>query len=316
MSAFKFSGLCTATHTPFHADGSLNLDAVGPQAAYLRGNGITSVFIGGTTGESSSLTAAERAALNDRWAVVGPEHGIDVIVHVGANCLTEAAQLAAHAERNRAKAVSMIAPSYFKPRTLGDLVASCAMVARQMASAAGFSHVVLYATNDGQRIYASDGNWFSDMFASLQSDLDKDDRASGEAHLLDVAGGMPLATVTADAKPRDPLNLVDGGRCWVKLSAPYHGSKTGAPRYEDAGATAMELIRAAPDATAAREQLMARAWPDLTVDDSNLRFHIAGLRKALDDGAGLLPAGQADGSWDVRALAPHDSAFAVLEKVG
>ena len=130
MPSFKFSGLCTATHTPFHADGSLKLEAVERQAAFLRGHGITSVFIGGTTGESSSLTAAERAALNDRWAVVGPAAGIDVIVHVGANCLTEAAQLAAHAEKNQAKAVSMIAPSYFKPRTLADLVASCAMVAK------------------------------------------------------------------------------------------------------------------------------------------------------------------------------------------
>jgi N-acetylneuraminate lyase len=130
MSAFKFTGLCTATHTPFHPDGSLNLAVVERQAAFLRSNGITSVFIGGTTGESSSLTAAERAELNDRWAVVGPAAGIDVVVHVGANCLTEAAQLAAHAEKNQAKAVSMIAPSYFKPRTLNDLVASCAMVAK------------------------------------------------------------------------------------------------------------------------------------------------------------------------------------------
>jgi N-acetylneuraminate lyase len=130
MSAFKFTGLCTATHTPFHADGSLNLAVVEKQAAFLRGKGITSVFIGGTTGESSSLTAAERAALNDRWAAVGPASGIDVIVHVGANCLTEAAQLAAHAEKNQAKAVSMIAPSYFKPRKMADLVASCAMVAK------------------------------------------------------------------------------------------------------------------------------------------------------------------------------------------
>ena len=130
MSAFKFTGLCTATHTPFHADGSLNLAVVEKQAAFLRSHGITSVFIGGTTAESSSLTAAERAALNDRWADVGPATGIDVIVHVGANCLTEAAQLAAHAEKNSAKAVSMIAPSYFKPRTLADLVASCAMVAK------------------------------------------------------------------------------------------------------------------------------------------------------------------------------------------
>jgi len=130
MPSFKFSGLCTATHTPFHADGSLNLSVIEKQAAFLRSKGITSVFIGGTTGESSSLTAAERAALNDSWAVIGPAHGIDVIVHVGANCLTEAAQLAAHAERNQAKAVSMIAPSYFKPRTMADLVASCAMVAK------------------------------------------------------------------------------------------------------------------------------------------------------------------------------------------
>ena len=130
MSAFKFTGLCTATHTPFPRDGSLNLAVVERQAAFLRSHGITSVFIGGTTGESSSLTAAERAELNDRWAVVGPATGIDVVVHVGANCLTEAAQLAAHAEKNQAKAVSMIAPSYFKPRTLNDLVASCAMVAK------------------------------------------------------------------------------------------------------------------------------------------------------------------------------------------
>jgi N-acetylneuraminate lyase len=130
MSAFKFTGLCTATHTPFHPDGSLNLAVVERQAAFLRSHGITSVFIGGTTGESSSLTAAERAELNDRWAVVGPAAGIDVVVHVGANCLTEAAQLAAHAEKNQAEAVSMIAPSYFKPRTLNDLVASCAMVAK------------------------------------------------------------------------------------------------------------------------------------------------------------------------------------------
>ena len=45
MSAFKFTGLCTATHTPFHADGSMNLAVVEQQAAFLRSHGITSVFI-------------------------------------------------------------------------------------------------------------------------------------------------------------------------------------------------------------------------------------------------------------------------------
>ena len=34
----------------------------------------------------------------------------------------------------------------------------------------------------------------------------------GEAHLLDVDGGPPLASAMADADPRNPLNLFDGGR--------------------------------------------------------------------------------------------------------
>ncbi len=93
-----------------------------------------------------------------------------------------------------------------------DGAASCAMVARQLASGQGFSHVILYATQDGQRRYESDGSWFSDMFSSLQADVDKDDRATGEAHLLDVSGGSALISVSTDAKPRDPLNLFDGGR--------------------------------------------------------------------------------------------------------
>jgi DNA-binding winged helix-turn-helix (wHTH) protein len=29
---------------------------------------------------------------------------------------------------------------------------------------------------------------------------------------------------------------------------------------------------------------MARVWPDVTVDEGNLRFHIAALRRALEDG--------------------------------
>ncbi|MEY4797724.1 MAG: hypothetical protein RI978_25, partial [Verrucomicrobiota bacterium] len=50
MSAFKFHGLCPATHTPFHADGSLNLAVVERQAEHLLARKIDRVFIGGTTG--------------------------------------------------------------------------------------------------------------------------------------------------------------------------------------------------------------------------------------------------------------------------
>jgi predicted ATPase/DNA-binding winged helix-turn-helix (wHTH) protein len=43
------------------------------------------------------------------------------------------------------------------------------------------------------------------------------------------------------------------------------------------------LVEKAGD-VAGKEELISRAWPDLTVDESSLRFHIAGLRKALGDG--------------------------------
>ena len=90
--------------------------------------------------------------------------------------------------------------------------ANCAMVARQAAARWDFSHVILYATHDGQRPRQSDGAWWNDVFIAMSGPFTKDGRAMGEAHLLDVDGGPPLASATADARPRDPLNLFDGGR--------------------------------------------------------------------------------------------------------
>lgn len=129
MAVFQFHGLCPATHTPFCADGTLFLAAVEVQAHYLLARGVDRVFIGGTTGESASLSLEERMALGDRWAAVARSSGIQVAVHVGAQCLSDAATLAAQAQRNGARAVSMVAPSYFKPRSIADLVACCAQVA-------------------------------------------------------------------------------------------------------------------------------------------------------------------------------------------
>lgn len=91
-------------------------------------------------------------------------------------------------------------------------VASCALIARQMAGQTGFEHVILYATHDGQRPVESYDNWFAETFASLTANMQKDNRATAEAHLLSIAGGAPLMSAHADAKPRDPLNLFDGGR--------------------------------------------------------------------------------------------------------
>lgn len=129
MRSFPITGLVAATHTPFHADGSLNLAVVEKQAAHLLANDVKLAFIAGTTGESHSLTLEERRALTARWLEVTRGSELKVIVHVGTNCLTDARALAAQAQALGAAAVSALAPSYFKPRGLAGLVECCAEVA-------------------------------------------------------------------------------------------------------------------------------------------------------------------------------------------
>jgi N-acetylneuraminate lyase len=130
MPAFpKLSGLVAATHTPFASDGGLNLAVVEKQAEHLVRSGVSTAFIGGTTGESSSLTLNERLALAERWMAVTGSGALNVIVHVGTNCVEDARALAAQAESLKAAGVSALAPSYFKPGSVSTLVDSMAHIA-------------------------------------------------------------------------------------------------------------------------------------------------------------------------------------------
>ena len=129
MQRIKLPGLIAATHTPFTSDGALNLPVVEKQAAHLVQNGIQTAFICGSTGESHSLTTAERILMAERWANVTKGSSLRFIVHVGSNNVMDARELAAHAEKCGALAISALAPSYFKPRTLPDLVQWCAAIA-------------------------------------------------------------------------------------------------------------------------------------------------------------------------------------------
>jgi N-acetylneuraminate lyase len=122
-------GLVAATHTPFAADGSLCLAAVEKQAAHLVANQVAFAFIGGSTGESHSLTLDERRRLAQRWFEVARGTPLRIVVHVGSNCLADARDLAAQAQSLGALAIAAIAPGYFKPRSLDALIACCADIA-------------------------------------------------------------------------------------------------------------------------------------------------------------------------------------------
>jgi N-acetylneuraminate lyase len=126
---YPLTGLVAATHTPFHPDGSLNLSIVQRQAEHLINDGVDKIFIGGSTGESSSLSLAERLALAQRWHEVVQGTELKLVVHVGSNCLADSRALAAQAQALGAIAISALAPSYFKPRSLDTLIACCAEIA-------------------------------------------------------------------------------------------------------------------------------------------------------------------------------------------
>ena len=72
--------------------------------------------------------------------------------------------------------------------------------------------------------------------------------------------GKFLEPVPADHPAfRVLVRLVENGRTWVKLSAPYEVSKAGPPYYDDVGALAKVLVKTAPE-----RMVWATNWPHPT----------------------------------------------------
>ena len=71
----------------------------------------------------------ERRRLASWWSEVVQGSPLKVIIHVGHNSLTEARELAAHAQKTGAFAIAACCPSYYKPFNVERLVASCDMIA-------------------------------------------------------------------------------------------------------------------------------------------------------------------------------------------
>lgn len=125
QSLQRIRGLVAAPFTPMDSKGSVKLDAIRPYAQFLGRNGISAAFVCGTSGESMSLSAAERMAIAERWIRDTPKP-LKVIVHVGHNSLVESQALAAHARKAGAWAIAANAPSFFKPSSVETLVDFCA----------------------------------------------------------------------------------------------------------------------------------------------------------------------------------------------
>src|SRR5215510_10818925 len=88
-----------------------------------------------------------------------------------------------------------------------------------------------------------------------------------------------MATAAGEAKDGlsfGPFNLLVSERLLTKGGAPV-----------ELGGRALDILIALisrPNEVVSKKDLMARVWPDVTVDEGSLRFHMTGLRKALGDG--------------------------------
>ena len=125
---FRLQGLIAATYTPMDDQGRLNLAAARPMVDRLIDEGVTGLYVCGSTGEGMSLTGTERREVVEAFTQAAAGR-VPVIAQVGHNSVTEAAELAAHAQEIGADVVSATAPSYFKVTSVETLVDCMAQIA-------------------------------------------------------------------------------------------------------------------------------------------------------------------------------------------
>lgn len=119
-------GLIAAPFTPFHKDGSLNLDIIPTYYQMLQSNKVTGAFICGSTGEGVSLTLEEKKLIMNAWAsAVGYNPNFTVIPFLGGTCIADCKNLALYAKSIGLRAVAFTAPYYFKPANANVLAKAC-----------------------------------------------------------------------------------------------------------------------------------------------------------------------------------------------
>jgi len=112
----RFGQVLTAMVTPFHKDGSLNIDGAKRLARWLQDNGNDGLVIAGTTGESSVLTDDERLSL---FAAVVEAVTIPVIAGTGTNDTAHSIHMTKEATKLGVAGILAVCPYYNRPSQAG-----------------------------------------------------------------------------------------------------------------------------------------------------------------------------------------------------
>lgn len=115
----KFSGVITAIITPFKND-NVDFDSLEKLVQQQLKDGVQGFVVHGTTGESPTVTGAERKKIFDFIKAKVPKN-FPLIVGTGSNSTAQSIELSKEAEKWGADAVLLVVPYYNKPPQRGLL---------------------------------------------------------------------------------------------------------------------------------------------------------------------------------------------------
>ena len=119
MKKIIFKGCGTAISTPFTKDG-VNFDEFGKLIEFQIAEGVDSIIVCGTTGESSTMTEKERKD-TIKYAIDKVNGRIPVIAGTGSNNTQAAIEMSKYAESVGADALLVVTPYYNKTTQAGLL---------------------------------------------------------------------------------------------------------------------------------------------------------------------------------------------------
>jgi 4-hydroxy-tetrahydrodipicolinate synthase len=113
-----FGRVLTAMVTPFHDDGSVDLDSTARVAEHLADHGHDGIVVSGTTGESPTTSTDEDGQIL-RAVIDAVGDRLKVVAGVGTNNTSHSVELAVQAEKLGADGVLLVTPYYSKPTQEG-----------------------------------------------------------------------------------------------------------------------------------------------------------------------------------------------------
>jgi 4-hydroxy-tetrahydrodipicolinate synthase len=116
MASARFGRVLTAMVTPFHDDGSLDLDGAVALARWLVDHGSDGLVLAGTTGEAPTLADDEKVAL---WTAVRDAVGAPLIAGTGTNDTRHTCELSARAAATGVDGLLVVTPYYNRPSQAG-----------------------------------------------------------------------------------------------------------------------------------------------------------------------------------------------------